>query len=114
MAAFVIAFTAIAGMSSVSYMDLALGLLATITLLVALPILAHIAGGWSSVAATLPPTHFQVFGDFKPIRALELFLPTCLLMLGNQSMYQKFFSAKSQKNATRPVLVLFFRTPLLH
>jgi solute:Na+ symporter, SSS family len=88
-------------------MDLAIGLLATVTLLVALPILAHIAGGWSSVAASLPATHFQVFGDFTPIRALELFLPTCLLMLGNQSMYQKFFSAKSEKDATRAVVGWF-------
>jgi SSS family solute:Na+ symporter/sodium/proline symporter len=32
--------------------------------------------------------------------AFEIFLPTCLLMLGNQSMYQKFFSAKSEKDAT--------------
>src|SRR5215469_3932780 len=78
-ATFVIVFTAIAGMSSVAYMDLAIGLLATFTLLVALPVLAHIAGGWSSIAATLPATHFQVFGDFTPVRALELFLPTCLL-----------------------------------
>jgi solute:Na+ symporter, SSS family len=106
-AAFVIVFTAIAGMSSVAYMDLAIGLLATFTLLVALPILAHIAGGWSTIAATLPATHFQVFGDFTPIRALELFLPTCLLMLGNQSMYQKFFSAKSEKDATRAVVGWF-------
>src|SRR5277367_1483662 len=53
-AAFVIVFTAISGMSSVAYMDLAIGLLATATLLVALPILAHIAGGWTTVAAALP------------------------------------------------------------
>ena len=50
-AAFVIVFTAIAGMSSVAYMDVAIGLLATVTLMVALPVLAHIAGGWSSDAA---------------------------------------------------------------
>lgn len=106
-AAFVIVFTAIAGMSSVAYMDLAIGVLATVTLIVALPILAHIAGGWSSVVATLPATHFQVFGDFTVTRALELFLPTCLLMLGNQSMYQKFFSAKSEKDATRAVIGWF-------
>jgi SSS family solute:Na+ symporter len=106
-ATFVIVFTAIAGMSSVAYMDLAIGLLATFALLVALPILAHIAGGWSSIATTLPATHFQVFGDFTPVRALELFLPTCLLMLGNQSMYQKFFSAKSEKDATRAVVGWF-------
>src|SRR6201982_3907861 len=42
-ATFVIIFTAIAGMSSVAYMDVAIGLLATVTLVVALPILAHIA-----------------------------------------------------------------------
>ncbi len=107
-AAFVIVFTAIAGMSSVAYMDVAIGLLATFTLLVALPILAHIAGGWSTVTSVLPATHFQVLGDFTPIRALELFLPTCLLMLGNQSMYQKFFSAKTEKAATQAVVGWFF------
>ena len=106
-AVFVIVFTAIAGMSSVAYMDLAIGVLATVTLIVALPILAHIAGGWSTVVASLPATHFEVFGDFTPTRALELFLPTCLLMLGNQSMYQKFFSAKSEKDATRAVVGWF-------
>jgi SSS family solute:Na+ symporter/sodium/proline symporter len=106
-AAFVIVFTAIAGMSSVAYMDVAIGLLATVSLIVALPILSAKAGGWGRIAATLPATHFQVLGDFTPVRALELFLPTCLLMLGNQSMYQKFFSAKTEKDATRAVVGWF-------
>ncbi len=112
-AAFVILFTAIAGMSSVAYMDVAIGLLATFALIVALPILAHKAGGWNAVAAALPATHFQVLGDFTPIRALELFLPTCLLMLGNQSMYQKFFSAKTEKDATRAVVGWFIGIVIL-
>jgi solute:Na+ symporter, SSS family len=103
LAGFVIVFTAIAGMGSVAYMDVVIGLLATFTMLAALPVLVHLAGGWKGVRATLPATHFQVFGDLTPINALELFLPTCLLMLGNQSMYQKFFSAKSEKDATRAV-----------
>jgi SSS family solute:Na+ symporter/sodium/proline symporter len=102
-AAFVILFTAIAGMASVAYMDVAIGLLATFTMLIALPVLIHQAGGWSAVHAALPVTHFQVLGDISPITAMELFLPTCLLMLGNQSMYQKFFSAKSERDATRAV-----------
>ena len=100
LAGFVIVFTAIAGMGSVAYMDVVIGMLATITLIVALPVLIHLAGGWGAVHATLPATHFQVLGDFKPITAAELFLPTCLLMLGNQSMYQKFFSAKTERDAT--------------
>ncbi len=120
-AAFVIFFTAIAGMASVAYMDVAIGLLATGTLCAALPVLIHGFGGWQAVLAALPATHFQFFGDIHPFNsylgpnilpdgtherissALELFLPTCLLMLGNQSMYQKFFSAKSEKDATRAV-----------
>jgi SSS family solute:Na+ symporter len=102
-AAFVIVFTAIAGMSSVAYMDVAIGLLATFTLCMALPVLVHSFGGWSAVHAALPATHFQLFGDITPIQAMELFLPTCLLMLGNQSMYQKFFSARSERDATRAV-----------
>jgi SSS family solute:Na+ symporter/sodium/proline symporter len=90
-------------MGSVAYMDVVIGLLATFTMIAALPVLLHLAGGWKGVRATLPATHFQVFGDLSPVTALELFLPTCLLMLGNQSMYQKFFSAKSEKDATRAV-----------
>lgn len=112
-AAFVIVFTALAGMSSVAYMDVAIGLLATVSLLVALPLLTKIAGGWGAVQAALPATHFQVFGDFSAIQAAELFLPTCLLMLGNQSMYQKFFSAKSGKDATRAVIGWFIGIVIL-
>jgi SSS family solute:Na+ symporter len=99
MAAFVIAFTAIAGMSSVAYMDVFIGLLATVTMIVALPFLVHSAGGWSAVHHALPPTHFEVLGDFTFVGAMEMMLPTLLLMLGNQAMYQKFFSAKSEHDA---------------
>jgi SSS family solute:Na+ symporter len=113
LAAFVIVFTAIAGMSSVAYMDVAIGLLATITLLIAMPVLTHLAGGWTNVRASLPATHFQFFGDLTVIQAIELFFPTCLLLLGNQSMYQKFFSAKSEKAATRAVVGWLIGTVIL-
>jgi SSS family solute:Na+ symporter len=112
-AAFVIVFTAIAGMASVAYMDVAIGLLATFALLFALPILSHRAGGWSAIHAALPATHFQIFGDLTPIQCMEIFLPTCLLLLGNQSMYQKFFSAKSEKAATRAVVGWIIGTVIL-
>src|SRR5215470_6760056 len=98
-AAFVIAFTAIAGMSSVAYMDVVIGMLATVTMLIAFPVLMHSVGGWSGFHAALPASHFTLLGDDTLMQALELFLPTCLLMLGNQAMYQKFFSAKSEKDA---------------
>jgi SSS family solute:Na+ symporter len=112
-AVFVIVFTAIAGMASVAYMDVAIGLLATVTLLLALPFVLHAAGGWGGVTHALPATHFQVLGDFNLAQALELFLPTMLLMLGNQSMYQKFFSAKSEKDARNAVVGWIIGTVIL-
>jgi solute:Na+ symporter, SSS family len=103
-AAFVIGFTAIAGMSSVAYMDVVIGMLATVTMLIALPVLLHSAGGWSAVTAELPHDHFTALGGLPFAHAMELFLPTCLLLMGNQSMYQKFFSARSQQDARRAVI----------
>ena len=129
LACFVVLFTAIAGMSSVAYMDVVIGLLATVTMIASLPVLIHLAGGWSGVRAALPATHFSIFGDIHPFSsyyrvlpngskeqvqsALEIFLPTCLLMLGNQSMYQKFFSAKSEKDATRATVGWIIGTVIL-
>lgn len=112
-AAFVIAFTAIAGMSSVAYMDVFIGLLATITMLIALPVLMHSVGGWSGFHAALPASHFTALGDDTFMQALELFVPTCLLMLGNQAMYQKFFSAKSEKDARVAVVGWIIGTVIL-
>jgi SSS family solute:Na+ symporter len=112
-AVFVIVFTAIAGMASVAYMDVVIGSLATVTLLLALPFVLHAAGGWGAVTHALPATHFQVLGDFNLAQAFELFLPTMLLMMGNQSMYQKFFSAKSEKDARNAVVGWIIGTVVL-
>jgi SSS family solute:Na+ symporter/sodium/proline symporter len=111
--AFVIVFTAIAGMASVAYMDVVIGLLATITMCAALPVLVHTAGGWSHITHALPATHFEILGDFSFIRAMELMIPTMLLMLGNQAMYQKFFSAKSERDARVAVVGWIIGTVIL-
>ncbi|WP_263411589.1 sodium:solute symporter family protein [Terriglobus tenax] len=112
-AGFVIFFTAIAGMSSVAYTDLVIGLLATVSLVVSFPLLVHHAGGWGAVHAALPPSYFTPLGDLSLVQAMEIFLPTCLLMLGNQSMYQKFFSAKSEKDAKVAVVGWIIGTVIL-
>lgn len=113
LAGFVVVFTAIAGMASVAYMDVVIGLLTTVSMLIALPLLTHFAGGMHAIATALPATHFQFFGDLTHVEALELFLPTCLLMLGNQSMYQKFFSARSQRDAQQAVVGWIVGTVIL-
>ena len=112
-AAFVIVFTALAGMASVAYMDVVIGLLVTVALILSLPILLHRAGGIVGLHAALPTTHFQVLGSISFARAMEFFLPTLLLMLGNQAMYQKFFSAKSERDARVAVIGWIVGTVLL-
>jgi len=98
-AAFVILFTAAAGMASVAYLDLVIGGLVTITVIVAVPLLLGRVGGWSHVRASLPEDHFQVLGHLTIWQALGFTIPTMLLLIGNQGMYQKFFSARSERDA---------------
>jgi SSS family solute:Na+ symporter/sodium/proline symporter len=125
-AAFVILTTALAGMSSVAYMDVAIGTLVTTICIVAVPYLLAKTGGWNGLHAALPPQYFQLLGNFRMgadgveqpatmgvIRGLEFLVPTMLLMLGNQVMYQKFFSAKSERDARISVIGWIIGTLLL-
>ena len=98
-AGFVIAFTAGAGMASVAYLDLVIGALVTAIVLYAFPVLLHGAGGWTAVRHALPASHFEIMGGITFERALGLMFPTTLLLIGNQGMYQKFFSARSERDA---------------
>jgi SSS family solute:Na+ symporter len=98
-AAFVIVFTAAAGMASIAYLDLVIGGLVTTIVIIAVPMVLEKAGGWQHVTAVLPATHFQVFGNLTILQAFGLMIPTMLLLIGNQGMYQKFFSARSEQDA---------------
>ena len=110
---FVIIMTALAGMSSIAYTDLIIGSLVSIICLIAAPYLVIHAGGWAGMRATLPATHFQVLGNLSFVRAMEFLVPTLMLMLGNQGMYQKFFSAKSEKDARNAVVGWIIGTVIL-
>jgi solute:Na+ symporter, SSS family len=125
-AAFVIVTTAMAGMSSVAYMDVVIGSTVTVICVVAAPMLLMKAGGWSGLHATLPAEYFQVLGNYRLgpggvresvgmglVRAMEFLVPTMLLMLGNQVMYQKFFSARSERDARISVVGWTLGTLLL-
>jgi SSS family solute:Na+ symporter/sodium/proline symporter len=61
----------------------------------------------------LPATHFQVLGNLSLEQALGFLLPTMLLLIGNQGMYQKFFSARSERDAKLAVTGWIFGTLLL-
>ena len=112
-AVFVITFTAAAGMASIAYLDLVIGGLVTTIVIIAIPLLLNKAGGWSHVTSTLPASHFQVLGNLSLWRALNYLIPTMLLLIGNQGMYQKFFSARSEQDAKFAVYGWIIGTLLL-
>lgn len=99
----VILFTVIAGMVSVISIDLFNGIIMTIGVLVALP-LAYAAVGGGATMETLPADHFALFGRNDPLWAFGVFFPTFFLLLGESSMYQKFFSARDEGTARRAVI----------
>jgi len=103
-AGFVIFFTAAAGMASIAYLDLVIGSSVTLTVIIAVPILLSRMGGWSTVRRALPSSHFAILGNYSLGGAIALALPTLLLLVGNQGMYQKFFSARSESDARKSVV----------
>src|SRR5262245_38640393 len=107
-ALFIIIYTALAGMFSVAYTDLVMGITMIIGILVTLPILWNKAGGYAGIAAKLPAEHMEFTGQFTWVQILGLLLPPGLLVLGDANMYQRFFSARNEGMARRATIWLLF------
>jgi solute:Na+ symporter, SSS family len=101
---FATGFTALAGLMSVAYTDIANGLVIVLGTLLAVPSLLSRAGGWTQVRAHLDPSHFSLLGTMSLQQAMSYFLPTLFLLLGNANMYQRFFAARDEREARRSVV----------
>lgn len=106
-AVFVILYTALAGMFSVAYTDVANGILMTVGIFVALPILLAKGGGISGVVSSLDPPQRSLFGHYSAAHLLSVLLPSLLLIIGDANMYQRFFSAKDPGAARRSAAWMF-------
>lgn len=108
-AIFVIGFVAIGGMVAVAHTDLPNGIIIVSSCLLAIPFVIAAAGGWAHAHEVLPAARFEVFpadfGKYPPLKALSYFLSTLMLLMGVQSMYQKFYAAKSPGEAKRAVAI---------
>lgn len=106
-AGFVILFTALGGMVAVAHTDLPNGIIIVLASCAALPFVAAFAGGFGVAKNVLPAQHFAVFsadfGQYPALKAGAYFLSTLLLLTGVQSMYQKFYSAKTPAEAKKAV-----------
>ncbi|MFC1526112.1 sodium:solute symporter [Candidatus Latescibacterota bacterium] len=111
-AVFIIAYTMLAGLVSVAYTDVGNGIIMTVSLLVALPVLWVEAGGWSGMEASFgamgKPTHMQFWGVYSPMDVVSFCLPAFLLVLGDANMYQRFFASRDARGAQQATVVLVF------
>jgi solute:Na+ symporter, SSS family len=103
--AFCVAYTALAGMLSVAYLDVGNGVAMIVGVGAAVIYLMFEAGGVGAAFTALRPDQVALFGELDPWRdAGALFLPTMLLLMGEANMYQKFFSAKDERAARVSVI----------
>lgn len=103
-AVFVVSYTLLAGMLSVAYLDMFNGILMVGAILIAVPFLIHHVGGLETIIANVTPRKHAILGNMTFIQAMGYFVPTLLLALGNANMYQRFFSAKNEKEAKKSVI----------
>jgi SSS family solute:Na+ symporter/sodium/proline symporter len=107
-AAFVILFTALGGMVAIAYTDLPNGIIIVLACLLAVPFVYLAAGGTAQASQSLGAGYFSAvnsqFGAHPTLKAVGYFLSTLFLLLGVQSMYQKFYSARSAKDAKKAVV----------
>jgi len=103
-AVFVIIYTMLAGMLSVAYLDIFNGIIMIVGVFLAVPFIIKTAGGLQTIAANVTPRAHPILGNMSWLQAMGYFVPTFLLALGNSNMYQRFFSAKNEKEAKKSVI----------
>lgn len=108
-ATFVILFTALGGMIAIAYTDLPNGIIIVLACLLAVPFVYLAAGGFAEATQVLDAGYFAVvneqFGAHPSLKVGGYFLATMLLLMGVQSVYQKFYSAKTPKDAKKAVIL---------
>ena len=108
-ALFVILFTSLGGMVAVAYTDLPNGIIILLACFLAVPFVYVAVGGLPQATAALDPGYFaavnEQFGAHPILKLGGYFLATMLLLMGVQSMYQKFYSARTPKDAKKAVIL---------
>ncbi len=108
-ATFVILFTALGGMIAIAYTDLPNGIIIVLACLLSVPFVYLAAGGFAEATQVLDAGYFAVvneqFGAHPSLKVGGYFLATMLLLMGVQSVYQKFYSAKTPKDARKAVIL---------
>ncbi len=112
-AVFIVAYTALAGLMSLAYMDVVTGTIITVSLLIAVPVYFVTAGGFGGMEASFAamgdkPQHMQFWGVYSTTDLINFCLPPFLLVLGDANQYQRIFASRSAKGARTAVTTMIF------
>jgi len=110
-AVFVIAYTMLAGLMSLAFTDVVTGIIITVSLLIAFPVLLYKAGGLSGMEAAFAAMgdksqHMQFWGVYSNTKLINYLLPVFLLILGDANQYQRIFASKNARGARKAVTIL--------
>ena len=103
-AAFVILYTALAGLTSVALTDVVNGVVLGTGLLVGLGLAWN---GWNPQLQPFDPEMLRLSGGMGTVGWVNVMLPPFLLILGDANMYQRFMAAKSPTTARRAAFGAF-------
>ncbi|MYL49836.1 sodium:solute symporter family protein [Halobacillus litoralis] len=97
----IIFLASIGGLRSVAPTDALSAFLAIAALLITLPTIIVIAGGWDTITSNVPSTHLTATGSLTNIQLLGFLLPSLFLLLGDQNMYQRLASSSGDQSSKK-------------
>ncbi|MBL7221175.1 MAG: sodium:solute symporter family protein [Phycisphaerae bacterium] len=112
-AVFVIAYTMLAGLMSLAFTDVVTGIIITVSLVVAFPVLLYQAGGFSGMETSFTAMgdkthHMEFWGVYSGTKYINYLLPVFLLIMGDANQYQRIFASRNVKGAKTAVTALIF------
>lgn len=96
-AVIIIFLATIGGLMSVAPTDAFSAFLILIGLIVAVPLVISVGGGWNEITAAVPSEHMNLLGSLTPLQFLGFYIPVLFLLLGDQNMYQRISASKSDR-----------------
>ncbi|MDN4075340.1 sodium:solute symporter family protein [Fictibacillus terranigra] len=112
--AFIVIFLATTGgLFSVAYTDFLSSFLIVFGFLIGVPLALYLAGGFEGLAQNIPEQKLTWNGGLTTAQILGFFLPTFLLILGDQNMYQRFSAAKDPQSAKKSTIGFFLGDVLI-
>ena len=88
----------------IAYVDIFNGIIMVTGIFLALPFLIQHVGGMDYIVANVTPRSHSILGNLSLTQAMGYFFPTFLLAMGMANTYQRFFSAKNEKEARKSVV----------